>query len=86
MVLALDLPWLRGDLEKGYFVFTKLNDESLVAHYESIRKQVDLDRLLVNRGIKLVFAHGEAVKKRAGDLESELASRKIAIRPIEWCF
>ena len=65
---------------------TKLNDESLVAHYESIRKQVDLNRVLVNRGVKLVFAHVEAVKKRAGELQNELARRKISIRPIDWCF
>lgn len=65
---------------------TNLSDEGLVANYESIRKQVDLDRALVNRGIKLVFAHGEAVKKRAAALESELTRRKISIVPIKWCF
>jgi hypothetical protein len=66
-------------------VSTKLNDESLVACYESIRKQVDLDRALVNRGIKVVFAHGAAVKSRAAELERELAKRRISIPPIEWC-
>lgn len=85
MPLALSLT--ATDLGKGTCVVsTKLNDESLVAHYESIRKQVDLDRVLVNRGVKLVFAHGEAVKKRAGELQNELARRKISIRPIDWCF
>lgn len=63
----------------------KLSDETVIAYYESIRRQVELDRALMNRGIKVAFAHGDAVKTRAAALEKQFVDRGLRVRPIDWC-
>ena len=63
----------------------RLSDETLLAYYEAIRRQVELDQVLMNRGIKIAFAHGDAVKNRAATLEKQFLRRGLQIRPIDWC-
>jgi len=63
----------------------ELRDESLVAHYESIRRQLDLDRLLISKGIKLAVAPRQRRKwSRATALEQEFAHRGPRVGPMEW--
>lgn len=69
----------------GSLTLARLSDETLVAYYEAIRRQVELDRVLMNRGIKIAFAHGDAVKSRAAALEKQFLHRGLRIRSIDWC-
>lgn len=56
-----------------------LTDESLLAYYESIRRQVDADAKLGRRH-RLV---GESVRQYAGQLQKEMEQRDLRFVPIE---
>jgi hypothetical protein len=56
-----------------------LTDASISAFYDNIRQQVDADR-----ASKYRFATGEAVRRRAEELENELARRKLQLPAIKW--
>jgi hypothetical protein len=60
--------------------FKVLTDESLLAYYESIRRQVAADTNL-GRGRHLA---GESVKRRAEELQRELQERRLSFTPIDW--
>lgn len=60
--------------------FADSTDESLLACYESVRRQVTAGNRLGGR-YKLVGAH---VKRYAAELKAELDRRKLRFRPIEW--
>ena len=55
-------------------------DESLLAFYEGVRRQVDLD---AQSGDRYRFA-GEGVKKYADKLREEMERRRLRFTPIEW--
>jgi hypothetical protein len=57
-----------------------MTDESLLAYYESIRRQVAADRQLGAR-YRLV---GGTVKQYAEHLGQEIRRRQLALKPIEW--
>src|SRR5262245_3456455 len=57
-----------------------LTDESLLAYYESIRRQVDADAKLGGR-YRLV---GDGVRHYAGQLQKEMEQRELRFVPIEW--
>ena len=57
-----------------------MTDESLLAYYESIRRQVAADRQLGTR-YRLV---GGTVKQYAEHLGQEIRRRQLALKPIEW--
>lgn len=60
--------------------FKVLTDESLLAYYESIRRQVAADTHL-GRGRRLV---GESVKRYAEELQKEIEQRRLRVTPIDW--
>jgi hypothetical protein len=57
-----------------------LSDESLLAYYESIRRQVAADANLGGRH-RLV---GAGVEQHAEELQQEMQWRQIRFTPIEW--
>jgi hypothetical protein len=57
-----------------------MTDESLLAYYESIRRQVAADHKLGAR-FRLV---GGTVKQYADHLKDEIRRRQLAFKPIEW--
>ena len=54
-------------------------DESLLAIYESVRRQVMADVKLGGRRLA-----GNAMKQYADLLEDEMSRRQMSFRPIEW--
>jgi len=57
-----------------------LTDESLLAFYESVRRQVLADAKLGSRG-RLA---GPSVRQYAKRLGRELSRRRVPFKPIEW--
>ena len=57
-----------------------LTDESLLAYYESVRRQVAADTSLGGR-YRLV---GAVVKEYADRLKGEMDRRRLEFRPIVW--
>ncbi len=60
--------------------FENLKDESLIAYYESVRRQVDADYKLRTR-YRLI---GDNVKRYAEELRAEMERRELRFTPIEW--
>lgn len=60
--------------------FQGMTDESLLAYYESIRRQVAADQQLGTR-YRLV---GGTVKEYADRLKGEISRRQLTFKPIDW--
>ena len=60
--------------------FTQMKSERLVAFYENVRHQVEIDK---NNGSKYRFA-GEGVKQYAEKLREEIDRRSLQVRRIDW--
>jgi hypothetical protein len=60
--------------------FSQTKDERLLAFYENIRRQVDLD---MRAGGRYRFA-GEGVKQYADKLREEMDRRRLRFTPIDW--
>jgi hypothetical protein len=60
--------------------FSQTKDERLLAFYENIRRQVDLDMRV---GGRYRFA-GEGVKQYADKLREEMDRRRLRFTPIDW--
>lgn len=60
--------------------FAQSKDERLLAFYDNIRKQVELDK---QAGGRYRFA-GEGVKEYAERLREEMDRRRLTYRAIEW--
>jgi hypothetical protein len=60
--------------------FAQTKDERLLAFYENIRRQVDLD---MRAGGRYRFA-GEGVKQYADKLREEMERRRLRFTPIDW--
>ena len=60
--------------------FVNSSDESLLAFYENVRRQVAADARLGNR---YRFA-GDSVKRYADQLRNEMDKRRLNYTPIEW--
>jgi hypothetical protein len=60
--------------------FSQTKDERLLAFYENIRRQVDLDLQI---GGRYRFA-GEGVKQYADKLREEMDRRRLRFTPIDW--
>jgi hypothetical protein len=60
--------------------FKLLSDESLLAYYESIRRQAAAD---TNLGGKRRLA-GDSVRRYAEQLQKEMQDRRLRYTPIEW--
>jgi len=60
--------------------FSQSKDERLLAFYEGVRQQVELDRRTGNR---FRFA-GEGVRNYAEQLREEMDRRKLLYNRIEW--
>ena len=55
-------------------------DESLVAFYENVRRQVELDK---RAGGKYRLA-GDGVRQYADKLREEIDRRRLEVEPIDW--
>jgi len=60
--------------------FSSSKDERLLAFYENVRRQVEMD---MRSGSHYRFA-GEGVKKYADKLREEMERRRLQFTPIEW--
>jgi hypothetical protein len=60
--------------------FSQTKDERLLAFYENIRRQVDLD---TRAGTRYRLA-GEGVKQYADRLREEIDRRQLRFIPIDW--
>jgi hypothetical protein len=60
--------------------FANTNDASILAYYESVRRQVAAANRLGGR-CRLV---GASVKQYANQLEAEMGRRQLSFKPIEW--
>ena len=60
--------------------FRNMTDESLIAYYESIRRQVAADNQLGARQ-RLI---GGTVRQYADQLMGEISRRQLSFKPIEW--
>jgi hypothetical protein len=60
--------------------FSQSKDERLLAFYEGVRQQVELDR---RAGGRFRFA-GEGVKKYAEQLREEMDRRRLRYNRIDW--
>jgi hypothetical protein len=60
--------------------FSQTKNERLLAFYENIRRQVDLD---MRAGGRYRFA-GEGVKQYADRLREEMDRRRLQFIPIDW--
>jgi hypothetical protein len=60
--------------------FSCSKDERLIAFYENVRRQVDLDR---RSGGRYRFA-GDGVKQYADKLREEMERRRLQFTPIDW--
>ncbi len=57
-----------------------LSEESLLAYYESIRRQVAADSSLGGRH-RLT---GESVRRNAQEIQQEMERRRMRFTPIDW--
>ena len=60
--------------------FSQSKDERLLAFYENVRRQVEIDQ---RSGAKYRFA-GEGVKQYAEQLREEMDRRRLQFTPIDW--
>jgi hypothetical protein len=60
--------------------FSSSKDERLMAFYENVRRQVELDR---RSGGRYRFA-GDGVKQYADKLREEMERRRLQFIPIDW--
>jgi hypothetical protein len=60
--------------------FSQTKDERLLAFYDNVRQQVELD---MRFGGRYRFA-GDGVKEYADNLREELERRRLRFAPIEW--
>ncbi len=60
--------------------FTQSKDERLLAFYENVRRQVELDK---QSGGRYRLA-GEGVKQYAENLRREIERRRLQFIPIHW--
>jgi hypothetical protein len=60
--------------------FTQTKDERLLAFYENVRGQVQLD---MRSGGRYRFA-GDGVKQYAEKLREEIERRRLRFTPIDW--
>jgi hypothetical protein len=60
--------------------FSNSKDERLLAFYDSVRRQVELD---IRSGGRYRFA-GDGVKQYADKLREEMDRRRLSFTPIEW--
>jgi hypothetical protein len=60
--------------------FANSTDESLLAFYESVRRQVAADNQLGGRH-RLT---GASVKQYADELQAEMHRRQLRFKPIDW--
>jgi hypothetical protein len=60
--------------------FSQSKDERLLAFYENVRKQVELDK---RAGGRYRLA-GEGVKQYAEHLREEMDRRRLHYHPIDW--
>ena len=60
--------------------FSQSKDERLLAFYENVRRQVELDKRSGGK-YRLV---GEGVKQYADKLREEMDRRRLQVRPIDW--
>jgi hypothetical protein len=60
--------------------FSQSKDERLLAFYENVRQQVELDRRAGSR-YRLV---GDGVKQYADRLREEIERRRLRFTPIDW--
>jgi hypothetical protein len=60
--------------------FSNSKDERLLAFYENVRRQVELD---IRSGGRYRFA-GDGVKQYADKLREEMERRGLRFTPIEW--
>lgn len=60
--------------------FIQSKDARLLAFYENVRGQVELDK---RSGGRYRFA-GDGVKQYAEDLRQEMERRRLQFKPIDW--
>jgi hypothetical protein len=60
--------------------FSNARDESLIAFYENVRRQVQAD---MHSGGRYRFV-GQSVKQYADTLREEMDRRRIKFTPIDW--
>ena len=60
--------------------FSQSKDERLLAFYENVRRQVEID---MQRGGRYRFA-GEGVRQYADKLREEIDRRRLKVTPIDW--
>jgi len=60
--------------------FSQMKDERILAFYENVRRQVELD---LQAGGRYRFA-GPGVKKYAEQLREEMDRRRLTYNPIDW--
>jgi hypothetical protein len=60
--------------------FADLKDESLLAYYESVRRQVAADYSLRTK-YRLI---GDNVRRYADELQAEMQRRELRFTPIDW--
>lgn len=60
--------------------FSEQSDESLLAYYESVRRQVAAD-VQLRREYRLV---SDTTRRFAADLQKEMELRKLSFVPIDW--
>ena len=60
--------------------FSQSKDERLLAFYENVRKQVELDKKASGR-YRLT---SDGVKQYADSLREEMDRRRLTYRPIDW--
>jgi hypothetical protein len=60
--------------------FSEMKRERLLAYYENVRRQVQIDR---QTGGEFRFA-GEGMKQYAEQLRKELERRGVKFSPIDW--
>jgi len=71
----------KRDIEVGPVMkYASLSDESLLAYYESVRRQVAADTSTGGR-YRLV---GSRVKQYADALKDEMSRRRLSFTPIHW--
>ena len=76
-------PSLFSDLAEGLGLtmnFSQMKDERLLAFYENVRQQVELDQ---RAGGRYRFA-GPGVKEYAERLREEMDRRRLHYNPIDW--
>ena len=60
--------------------FSELSNESLLAYYESLRRQAAAD-VQLRREYRLV---SESTRQYAAQLEKEMGLRRLSFAPIDW--